>query len=106
MREITKEDLAKHPRRVIRTSDWYFHETITTRGRGGVTYERDGVAENILCVGTDRIEIATNPFFLKRVYLLLYGSDKYLKRFNEKTLSIKKIVFKKAISLSNAPEYV
>ena len=105
MRSITKEELIKHPRRVIRTSDWYFHETITIRGRGGVKHERDGIAKNILCVGTDKVKIVTNPFFIKRVYLSLYGSEKYLKRFKEKTLLISKIVFKKAISLSNAPEH-
>ena len=100
--EVTKEN--EH--RVIRLTDWHYTEKTVGRGRGGVAHSRDGVAENIVCVGTDRIDLITNPTFLKRVYQSIYGKEKWHNNYVNNILTISKITFRKVLSLSLAPEHI
>ncbi len=102
---LTKDQVKENAKKVIWLCDFHYREVIRTKGRGVVTTERNSIAPNILSVGSDRIKIIRNPMFMKRVYHQLYGKDKWLKRYEEKTLTITKIDFKKALSLSFAPEY-
>jgi len=103
---LTKEEIKGNESRVIRLTDWHYNEHKIGKGRGGVKLDRSGIAKNIICVGTDRITIMTTHKFLARVYYAVYGKDKWEKNMENKTLSIKKIVFKKALSLSLAQEHV
>jgi hypothetical protein len=102
---LSKQEVKDNPSKVIWLCDFHYREVIRTKGRGVVTTERNSIATNITSVGTDRIEIIRNPMFLKRVYQDVYDKDKWLKRYEEKTLTITKIDFKKPLSLSFAPEY-
>ena len=98
---LSEEDLIKNKHKVIWLSDFYYSEASTQKGQ----YDRNGTAKDIVVVGNDRVKILTNPMFVKRVYENVYGKEKWLKKYDEKTLSIKRIVLKKPISLSFAPEY-
>lgn len=102
---MTDEEIKGNEHRIIRLTDWHYTETTVGRGRGGVTHTRNGIAENIICVGSYPIDLVSNNKFVKRVYEHVYGKDKWYSNFKSKTLKISKIVFKKALSLSLAPEY-
>ena len=78
--------------RVIRLTDFYYKESIPDGRSKTKTIDRMGIAENILVVGTDRIKILSNKNFINRVYLKVYGKEKYQKMAEEKTLSITKLV--------------
>jgi hypothetical protein len=103
---LDKEQEKGNEHRVIRLTDWHYQETKIGKGRGGVLHQRNGTAEDIVCVGTDRIKLMTNQTFIKRVYEAVYGKEKWEKNYDIKTLKINKIVFKKALSLSLAPEHI
>jgi hypothetical protein len=105
MKTISEEQLKEESKRVIWLSDFEFKECIKTRGRGNVTTTSSGTIKDIVIVGSNRAKILTTPHFMKRAYYSRYGKENYMKRYNEKTLQITKIILKKPLSLSFAPEY-